>query len=63
MGVSVAVPSWVAIMEAADGDPLRAQQLEDEISQSWWERYMLWAKLKAEGQKAHIDKHKGGKRG
>ena len=63
MGVSVPVPSWVAIMEAADGDPLKAQQIEDEINQVWWERYALWNKLKSEGQKAHIEKHKGGRRG
>jgi len=50
-------------MEAADGDPLKAQQIEDEINQVWWERYALWNKLKSEGQKAHIEKHKGGRRG
>ena len=63
MGVSIAVPSWVAILEAAEGDPLRAMEIEEEISQEWWERYALWNKLKAEGQKAHLDKHKGSKRG
>ena len=62
MGVSMPVPPWVAILEAAGGDPLRAQEIEDEISQDWWERWSLWNKLKAQGQKAHLDKQ-GGKRG
>ena len=29
------------LLEAADYDPLRAQQIENELTQEWWERWLV----------------------
>jgi hypothetical protein len=36
------VPLWVSVLEAAKGDPLRAQQIEKELTGYWWERWVLY---------------------
>ena len=52
MGVAVPdVPSWVVILEAAGGDPLRAQEIENEVTQRWWERWVVVRKAKAQAAK------------
>ena len=56
MGISVPVPSWVVILEAAGGDPLRAQEIENEVNQLWYERWSLWNKLKSQAAKARSKK-------
>ena len=33
---------WVLIMDAAQGDPLKAQQMEENLSETWWERWLEW---------------------
>ena len=33
-------PYWFFILEAAQFDPLRAQEIEERINQIWWERYL-----------------------
>lgn len=45
------IPLWVLILEAAGGDPLRAAELEDSVSQTWWERYMLYRQEKAKADR------------
>lgn len=30
------------LLEAAGGDPLRAQQMENELSPEWWEFYLIY---------------------
>ena len=35
------MPTWILLLEAAGYDPLRAMEIEDKISQEWWERWML----------------------
>jgi len=43
------------LLEAAEYDPLRAQQLENELSEIWWERWLYdrEQRLKAQEKKAH----------
>ena len=43
-GVSVEVPLWVSILQAASGDPLRAQELEEKLSATWWRRYQEYVR-------------------
>ncbi|KRT76723.1 MAG: hypothetical protein XU14_C0033G0021 [Armatimonadetes bacterium CSP1-3] len=38
-GIPAEVPLWVAILQAASGDPLRAQEIESGLSEAWWQRY------------------------
>lgn len=33
------------ILESADHDPLKAQQIETDLSAAWWHRYMLYRQL------------------
>jgi len=33
-------PVWVLILEAAGYDPLRAQEIEDNLTETWWNRWM-----------------------
>jgi len=62
-GVPAPIPIWVTILEAAGEDPLRAQQIEMDISQEWWERYLLYRKEKGlamkEQQRKMEQKQKG----
>lgn len=36
------------MLEAANGDPLRAQQIEDELRRDWWYYWLTYAKEKSE---------------
>lgn len=38
------MPPWVSILEAANFDPLRAQQIETDLTQYWWDRWLLYTK-------------------
>ena len=58
MGVAVPVPSWVVILEAAAGDPLRAQEIENGVNKFWYERWSLWNKLKSQAVKARSNQSK-----
>jgi len=42
---------WVLILEAANGDPLRASELERELTQGWWERYLVYRIEKAQAER------------
>lgn len=46
-GVPMRVPMWVAVLEAAGGDPLRAMEIEERISEEWWERWVAFDHEKA----------------
>jgi hypothetical protein len=46
-GVAVPVPQWAAIMSMAGGDPLKAQEIEKDLSERWYEYGKLWAELNA----------------
>lgn len=35
------VPLWLMTLEAAGYDPLRAMEIEERVSQEWWDRYLL----------------------
>ena len=39
------------ILEAANGDPLRASELERELTQGWWERYLVYRIEKAQAER------------
>ena len=36
------LPLWVLSLEAAGGDPLRAQEIEELVSEKWWARMMVY---------------------
>lgn len=45
------------LLEAANGDPLRAQVIEAKVSGEWWETWLAWrearGELAAEQQREH----------
>lgn len=41
-------PLWLLIMDAASGDPLRAQEIEAGLTREWWERWLLYRKKQGE---------------
>lgn len=41
-GVPTEVPIWMLILEAAHFDPLRAQEMEAELSERWWKNYLAY---------------------
>jgi hypothetical protein len=43
---TVTLPAWYYCLEMAGGDPLKAAQIEEEITEEWWERYFKWRDLK-----------------
>jgi hypothetical protein len=36
------VPLWFLVMDAAGGDPLRAQAIYENVSRDWWEYFKLY---------------------
>lgn len=38
------MPQWFIVLEAAGWDPLRAQDMEERLTQAWWERYRVFRK-------------------
>jgi hypothetical protein len=46
-------------MTAAEGDPLRAQELENEVSQYWWERWLVYREEQAKAQKKKAERKHG----
>lgn len=53
------MPFWVAILEAAGGDPLRAQEMEAGLTREWWEYWTIYhsERMKAakEAAKANVE--------
>jgi len=43
-------PLWALLLEAADGDPLRAMEIEENVSAEWWYRWLTWYSEKANAQ-------------
>ncbi len=41
-------PPWANILAAADGDPLRAQEIENGVSELWWERWLALMQARSE---------------
>jgi hypothetical protein len=39
-------------MEAAQGDPLRAQEIEERLSETWFERWMAWRQASSEAMES-----------
>ncbi len=46
---------WAVVLEAANGDPLRAMQMEVELSEEWWVRYVQARRARAEAEQALKD--------
>lgn len=44
------LPIWVVTLEAASGDPLRAQEIEDQVSELWWTRLLVYRRETARAQ-------------
>jgi len=51
------VPRWVVILNAADGDPLRAQEIESELNQYWWEHWLVYREEQGKAQAKMSEKH------
>ena len=47
-GQAVEVPFWVHILEAAGGDPLKAQEWEQNLSAEWWHYWVSYNNERAE---------------
>jgi hypothetical protein len=41
LGSAEPPPTWALILEAAGWDPLRAQEIEKHLSQTWWARWLI----------------------
>ena len=59
-GFVVEVPFWVLILEAAKGDPLKAQELEEGLTKDWWMKYRAYGKAVTRIMKAQEQKSKRG---
>lgn len=35
-------PVWAVILSMAQGDPLRAQEIEEGLTEEWWFRWLAW---------------------
>lgn len=40
------VPLWAFLLDAANGDPLRAQELEANLEPEWWEYFLIYRRAK-----------------
>lgn len=49
-GIPAVVPYWVDVLEMADGDPLRAMEIETGVSARWYGRAQVWREAIAEAQ-------------
>ena len=56
MGVAVGVPYWVSVLSAAGGDPLRAQEIEDELNEVWYWRWRLVEDARGKADKVRAAK-------
>ena len=54
------IPLWVSILEAANGDPLRAQELEETLTKDWWLKYKAYSRVATQVMKAAERKAKHG---
>ena len=55
-------PLWLVLMDAAGGDPLKAMHMEAELSQEWFERYLVYRQELGRAAKAQEARLKRGKR-
>ena len=38
------------LLEMSNGDPLRAQEIEEKLSGDWFDRWVIWRNEKAEAE-------------
>lgn len=55
-------PLWLMLIEAAHGDPLRAQEIEAGLNQVWAERYFVYRDELGQAMKRQEQQVKRGKR-
>lgn len=55
-------PIWLVLLDAAKGDPLQAQRMEDELTQVWWERYTAYRDELSKAYRLQESQVKRGKR-
>jgi hypothetical protein len=60
-GKPARVPLWLLILEAADFDPLRAQEIETHLERDWWELYLIYHHQNGVAQKEMQRKAKHGR--
>ena len=46
-------PIWAIILDAAGGDPLRAQKIEENITGYWWSRYLAYRQEQSRVAREH----------
>ena len=51
LGVPQAVPEWVLALDAANGDPLRAREIFEQVDERWWTYHMIYREAQADAQK------------
>jgi len=54
------VPQWVLILQAADFDPLRAQEIEERLTGRWWNYYQVATRERTKVERAQARKVKRG---
>lgn len=54
MGYSGSPPYWVVLLEAAGWDPLRAMEIENACSATWWHRYKCYKEETAPKKKGKL---------
>lgn len=49
--VGARAPLWASILSAANGDPLRAMEIEERVSEEWWARWQAYSRAQAAAAK------------
>ena len=55
------VPPWLLILQAADFDPLQAQEIEEKLTGRWWYYWRVATQERAKVERAQAKKVKRGK--
>lgn len=55
-GKSDEVPQWALVLIAADGDPLRAQEIEDDLNAKWYYRWLTFREARSGARKLEENK-------
>jgi hypothetical protein len=61
-GTAANVPLWFLLLDVADGDPIKAAAIEENIDQEWWERLQIYRSEVSKFQKEQQAKAKHGRK-
>ena len=48
------------ILEAANGDPLRAQEIDEKLGREWWEYYLVYSHEKTQAMNERMKENANG---